>query len=113
MDAARIDSAHIVGLSMGGFNALHFGLAPPGRACSLTIAGAGYGAMAADRPAFQQVSRAAAHHFEQLGSAAYGPIYAESAARGQNQTKAPRGRTELGAAVAGHPTGQAEGRGKG
>src|SRR3546814_5753709 len=72
MDAARIDSAHIVGLSMGGFNALHFGLAHPGRACSLTIAGAGYGAMAADRPAFQQVSRAAADQFEQLGSAAYG-----------------------------------------
>lgn len=102
MDAARLDSAHIVGLSMGGFNALHFGLAHPARARSLTIAGAGYGALAADRPAFQEVSRAAAGQFEQLGSAVYGPIYAESAARMQYQNKDPRGWREFAAALAAH-----------
>ena len=36
--------AHIVGLSMGGFAALHFGLRYPQLARSLTIAGVGYGA---------------------------------------------------------------------
>ncbi|HYG44357.1 MAG TPA: alpha/beta hydrolase [Bordetella sp.] len=102
MDAAGIDRAHIVGLSMGAFNALHFGLAHPARARSLTIAGAGYGAMAADRPAFQEVSRAAADQFQQRGSAVYGPIYAESAARVQYQNKDPRGWREFASALAAH-----------
>src|SRR5215207_9827263 len=44
LDALDIDKAHIVGLSMGGFAALHFGIAYPARARSLVIAGCGYGA---------------------------------------------------------------------
>src|ERR1700760_2969665 len=36
--------AHIVGLSMGGFATLHFGLRHPQRALSLCIGGCGYGA---------------------------------------------------------------------
>jgi pimeloyl-ACP methyl ester carboxylesterase len=44
MDHLTIDRAHIVGLSMGGFAAAHFGLDHPDRARSLVIAGAGYGA---------------------------------------------------------------------
>src|SRR5689334_2363238 len=44
MDELRIDRAHIVGLSMGGFAAVHFGLDHPDRARSLVVAGAGYGA---------------------------------------------------------------------
>jgi hypothetical protein len=35
MDAAKIERAHIVGLSMGGFATLHFGLVAPQRAHSL------------------------------------------------------------------------------
>ena len=38
-----IDSAHFVGLSMGAFSVLHFGLQHPDVARSLTIAGCGYG----------------------------------------------------------------------
>lgn len=44
MDAAGIDKAHIVGLSMGGFATLHFGMQHPDRALSLCVAGCGYGA---------------------------------------------------------------------
>src|SRR5436309_6678410 len=44
MDAAGIDRAHVVGLSMGGFAALHFGLDAGARARSIVVAGAGYGA---------------------------------------------------------------------
>ena len=44
MDKLNIKKAHIVGLSMGGFATLHFGMNLPGRASSLTIAGCGYGA---------------------------------------------------------------------
>src|SRR5262245_6618224 len=44
LDALKIDKAHIVGLSMGGFAALHFGFTYPQRARSLVVAGCGYGA---------------------------------------------------------------------
>src|ERR1700730_2074494 len=44
LDALRIDKAHVVGLSMGGFAALHFGFTYPTRARSLVIGGCGYGA---------------------------------------------------------------------
>ena len=41
LDARQINKAHIVGLSMGGFAALHFGFAFPARAFSLVVAGCG------------------------------------------------------------------------
>src|SRR4030095_14631521 len=44
LDALKIDTAHVVGLSMGGFAALHFGFTYHKRARSLVIAGCGYGA---------------------------------------------------------------------
>ncbi|MGB3434009.1 alpha/beta fold hydrolase [Achromobacter sp.] len=91
LTAAGIDQAHIVGLSMGGFAALHFGLAYPERARSLTIAGAGYGALTPDHAAFREASLQAAERFEALGSAGYGPTYAAGAARVQYQNKDPRG----------------------
>lgn len=43
LDALGIDRAHLVGLSMGGFTALHTGLRHPDRVRSLAIAGVGYG----------------------------------------------------------------------
>ena len=54
MDGVGIEKAHVVGLSMGGFATLHFGLDYPERALSLVAAGVGYGAEkareAASRP---------------------------------------------------------------
>jgi len=40
----HIEKAHIVGLSMGGFAALHFGIHYPHRASSIVIGAAGMGA---------------------------------------------------------------------
>ena len=40
LDALGVEKAHIVGLSMGGFAVVHFGLNAPERALSLTVAGA-------------------------------------------------------------------------
>src|SRR5437016_7278651 len=39
LDELKIQKAHIVGLSMGGFATLHFGMAHGKRALSLTVAG--------------------------------------------------------------------------
>jgi len=44
MNNLNIEKAHIVGLSMGGFATLHFGINCPDRSLSLTVAGCGYGA---------------------------------------------------------------------
>ena len=49
LDGLGIPAAHVVGLSMGGFAALHLTLRHPGRVLSTVAAGAGYGA-APDRP---------------------------------------------------------------
>ena len=44
LDHLKIDKAHIVGLSMGGFAALNFGIHYPERAFSLVVGAAGMGA---------------------------------------------------------------------
>ena len=44
MDHLGLERAHIVGLSMGGFAAVHFGIHFPERALSLVVSGCGYGA---------------------------------------------------------------------
>lgn len=102
MDAAEIERAHIVGLSMGGFAALHFGLDFPGRALSLTIAGVGYGAEPGQAKSFKALSHEAAKQFEVLGSAQFAPIYAIGASRVQFQNKDPRGWTEFASRLAEH-----------
>ena len=69
LDALKIDKAHIVGLSMGGFATLHFGFTYPERALSLVIAGCGYGASADKRAQFAEETEAAARRFEEVGMA--------------------------------------------
>ncbi len=44
LDHLGITEAHVVGLSMGGFATLHFGLSYPEMARALVVAGCGYGA---------------------------------------------------------------------
>ena len=44
MNELSIDKAHIVGLSMGGFAAIHFALKYPDMANSIVVAASGYGA---------------------------------------------------------------------
>ena len=45
----KAPKAHVCGVSMGGFAALHFGMAYGERALSLVVAGCGYGAEPAKR----------------------------------------------------------------
>jgi pimeloyl-ACP methyl ester carboxylesterase len=51
LDHLGVDSAHLVGLSMGGSVTLHFALAYPERCLSAVVAGAGTGST--DRPQFE------------------------------------------------------------
>src|SRR5947208_7159868 len=91
LDALKIDTAHIVGLSMGGFAALHFGFTYPDRARSLVIAGCGYGAAPDKRAQFAAEAEAAAKQFEQVGMAKAAEGYALGPTRVQFQNKDPRG----------------------
>jgi pimeloyl-ACP methyl ester carboxylesterase len=95
MDAAKIERAHIVGLSMGGFATLHFGLTAPERALSLTVAGAGYAAEKSTQEHMRALSRATADQFEKVGAKELAKTYALGATRVQLQNKDPRGWQEF------------------
>lgn len=108
LDAAGIEHAHIIGLSMGAFATLHAGFDFPERARSLVLAGIGYGAEPDRVDEFKELSEQAAAAFERQGSEAFAKIYGASAARVQFQAKDPRGWQEMVDGLAGHdPVGSA------
>jgi pimeloyl-ACP methyl ester carboxylesterase len=102
LDGLKIDKAHIVGLSMGGFCTVHFGLRTPERALSLTVAGAGYGCEKEYEEYFRGVSLEVAENFEKLGAKEFSKIYALGASRVQFQNKDPRGWQEFADLLATH-----------
>jgi pimeloyl-ACP methyl ester carboxylesterase len=91
LDHLSIDKAHVIGLSMGGYAALHFGLLYPERALSLVIAGAGYGSRPEEREAFRRDCAALAERFEREPMEQVAAIYAMGPARVQFRDKDPRG----------------------
>ncbi|MBO6562741.1 MAG: alpha/beta fold hydrolase [Nisaea sp.] len=95
LDGNGIEAAHIVGLSMGGFATLHFGLAYPERALSLVVAGCGYGADPEKRGEFKAQSNTLADRIETEGMNKVAPGYALEPARVQLQNKDPRGWEEF------------------
>ncbi len=95
MDGLGVEAAHVIGLSMGGFATLHFGLNYPERALSLVVAGAGYGAEKQYEGYFRSVSLDVAEQFETLGSEAFSKTYAMAASRIAFLLKDPRGWQEF------------------
>src|SRR5919106_1355812 len=95
LDGLKVERAHVVGLSMGAFATLHFGLAYPARALSLTMAGVGSGAHPAQYEKFQQDSKANAEQMLKEGMAAFVARYGVGPARVQLQTKNPRAFAEF------------------
>ena len=95
LDGLELDTAHVVGLSMGGFATLHFGMAYPQRCRSLVIAGCGYGAEPDSRAQFAQEAETAARRFEELGMTEAGESYALGPTRVQFQNRDPRGWQEF------------------
>jgi pimeloyl-ACP methyl ester carboxylesterase len=102
MDALKIDKAHVVGLSMGGFAALHFGFAYPNRARSLVVAGCGYGASPDKRAQFAAETEATAQRFDEIGMEKAALAYALGPSRVQFQNKDPRGWREFADQLAQH-----------
>jgi pimeloyl-ACP methyl ester carboxylesterase len=104
LDHLKIDRAHICGLSMGGFAALHFGMAYPERARSLLVGGCGYGAQPDKREQFREETNAAAAQIEKEGMREVAKRYSLGPTRVQFQNKNPRGWQEFADQLAGHST---------
>jgi pimeloyl-ACP methyl ester carboxylesterase len=102
LDGLGIERAHVVGLSMGGFTALHLALSHPDRVVSAVVAGCGYGAEPYGQDAFRAECHAIAAAFEADGSASVASWYAAGPARVQFQNKNPRGWAEFAATLASH-----------
>lgn len=102
LDALGITKAHIVGVSMGGFATLHFGLRYPDRALSLVVAGCGYGAEPGKRAQFRAEAERTAAAIRTEGMAAVAERYAVGPARVQLLNKDPRSFAEFKALLAAH-----------
>jgi len=95
LDALGIERAHIVGNSMGGFAALHFGIAYSPRALSLVIAGCGYGAHPDQYATFQMQARELAKTMLEKGMAHIAATYGHGPGRLPLRDKDPRGFAEF------------------
>jgi len=91
LDALKIQRAYVVGLSMGGFATLHFGIKYSARALGLVVSGCGYGAVPSQREEFQRSSRANAKLMLEEGMAKFSATYGHNASRLQLRSKDPRG----------------------
>jgi len=97
-----IDRAHVVGLSMGGFAALHFGFRHATRALSLCVAGCGYGAEPEQRERFRAEAATIADFIKSSGMPAFADKYAYGPTRVQFENKDPRGFAEFKRMLAEH-----------
>lgn len=103
LDFLKIEKAHVVGLSMGAFTALHASIAQPDRISAMVVAGGGYGAEPAKRSKFQTEVESAAQRFIDLGADAAGRRYAAGPTRLQFQRKDSRGYAEFESQLIEHP----------
>jgi pimeloyl-ACP methyl ester carboxylesterase len=95
LDHLKIDRAHVVGLSMGGFAALNYGVHYPDRALSLTVGAAGMGAEPDKSAQFKQEVEVVANRWESEGAKKFAPIYGSGPGREQLEAKDPRGFKEF------------------
>lgn len=102
MQHCNLDKAHIVGLSMGGYATLNFGLTHPHMARSLVIAGAGHGSDPDKRAQFLADSASLAQRLVELGMEEGISHYANSAIRRRLKEKDLRGFGEFNRQFAEH-----------
>lgn len=104
LDALGIDKSHVVGLSMGGFATVHFGIHHADRAISLTVAGCGYGAEKGKQDQFRAEADAVIARLEAEGMEKVADTYAHGPTRVQFERKDPRGFSEFRDQLAEHST---------
>jgi pimeloyl-ACP methyl ester carboxylesterase len=103
VDQVARGPAYVVGLSMGGYATLHFGLNHAAKARALVVAGCGYGAEPGPgRTTFQEESRKTSELFLKDGMAKTAAQYGAAGARLPFKTKDPRGYEEFAARLAEH-----------
>ncbi len=95
LDGLGIERAHVVGVSMGGFATVHFGLRHPGRALSLAPGGCGYGSPPEVHERFAREAAETAERIARVGMERMAEDYALTSARVQYQNKDPRGWAEF------------------
>ncbi len=95
LDHLKIEQAHLIGLSMGGYTALQVALNYPARVRSLVLAGAGSGSERWYTAEFHNRSRELADQFEREGSAAVAKTYGHSPSRIPFELKDRRGFAEF------------------
>jgi pimeloyl-ACP methyl ester carboxylesterase len=98
----KIDRAHVVGLSMGGYATLNFGLSHPEMVRSLVVAGAGHGSDPEGREQFLRDSAELAQRLIDLGMEEGIRHYANSSIRRRYKQKDPRGFDEFNRQFAEH-----------
>ena len=107
IDGLQLERPHVVGLSMGAFATLHFGMkycakGRPLKARSLTLAGVGSGAHPALYKGFQESSRAYSESIRKQGMGHFAATYGQGPGRIQFKTKDPRGFEEYNRQLAEH-----------
>ncbi len=86
-----VDRAHVVGLSMGGYATLNFGIAHPRMVRSLTVCGVGHGSDPATRQDFLKAAGELAERMVALGMEKGTDAYANNPTRRRFREKDPSG----------------------
>jgi proline iminopeptidase len=102
LDHLKLDNAHFIGLSMGGYTALQVALNHSQRVRSLVLAGTGSGSERWYTADFHKHSRELGDQFERDGSAAVAKTYGMGPSRLPFLLKDPRGFAEFTARLAEH-----------
>lgn len=102
LDHLKLDSAHLIGLSMGGYTSLQVALNHPGRVLSLVLAGTGSGSERWYTADFHKHSRALGDQFEREGAPAVAKGYGLGPSRIPFLLKDPRGFDEFTTRLAEH-----------
>jgi proline iminopeptidase len=95
LDHLKIDKAHIVGLSMGGYTTLQVALNYPSRVRSMVLAGTGSGSERWYTEQFHKHSRELSAQFEREGSASVARTYGNGPSRIPFAIKDARGFAEF------------------
>ena len=95
LDGLGVETADVVGISMGGFAGLHLAMQHPARVRSLVVLGTGYGARPEEAARFRGECEAIARLIDESGMKPFARRYLSGPARVQFQHKDPRGWEQL------------------